>query len=178
MRPRCKVEMQSASGMVRVTITPQFNAVLVLEAAVGLATCAAAWTTITAPAYQRMIVCGLIGLFVFGMIWNELKGAEEIVFSRDTLAVKRTRPLDPKMFEFPLTACMQMELHTPGEGESEKLRCRVRGDLVTFGADLTEEQAINILVEVQRSLPDDADYLFASPDAVPFGKHFTTLNLS
>ena len=177
-RPRRKVEMLSAPGLLRVTITPQFSVILVAVAAMGIAMCVVVWTTTPAPTYQRAILCGLIGVFVSSLIWNELKGSEEIEFSRDRFAVRRTRPLSPKMFEFPLTACMQMELHSPGEGESEKLRCSVRGDRVTFGEDLTEDQAINILVELQRALPNEADHLFASRDIAPFGKHFTTLKLN
>jgi hypothetical protein len=48
---------------------------------------------------------------------------------------------------------------------------------VTFGAGLIPEQAESILIEMQRALPEPADWLLKSADD-PFGKHLTTLKLS
>jgi hypothetical protein len=175
-RPRCKVETLSSSGVLRVTITPQLNIFIALEAAAIIAIALIGWKDLPAFYHQQPVFCILFGLGLLGGFWYQITGSEEIEFNQDRLTIRKNRPMRTKTWEHPLHHCMRLEIREPGEGESDRLSCNIRGDTVTFGADLSFEQATDILVELQRVLPDAAHQLLARTDD-PFGKHFTTLNL-
>jgi hypothetical protein len=181
-RPRCKVEMLSASGVLRVIITPQINVFVVLEIAVFAAILIGGWREWTKFYVEQPLFSILFGgsfaLSLLGAIWYQIAGSEEIEFRQTGVLIRKDRPLRTKQYELSLKECTQLQVHDPGEGESDRLQCLARGERLTLGADLTEDQAINILVELQRALPDAADQLLNLGGADAFGKHFTTLKLS
>jgi hypothetical protein len=175
-RPRCKVEILSAAGLLRVNITPQLNIFTVLEIAVLIAIVLIGWKEWPTFYRQQPVVCILFGFGLLGTFWYQITGSEEIEFNQNRLTIRKNRPINTKTWESPLWDCMLLEIREPGEGESDRLSCKIHGNTLTFGADLSFEQANNILVELQRTLPEAADRLLSSADD-PFGKHFTTLDL-
>jgi hypothetical protein len=175
-RPRCKVEIVSASGVLRLTITPQVNIVVILELAALISIVAMGWKQWPSFYHQQPFFCILFGLGILSGFWYQLTGSEEIEFNQDRMVIRKNHPMRTKSWESPLQECTLLEIRQPGEGESDRLSCNIRGDTVTFGADLSFDQATDILVELQRALPDAAHQLLARCDD-PFGKHFTNLNL-
>jgi len=182
LRPQCKVEMQSASGILRVIITPQFNVSVVLEVAVFAGILIVGWRGWTKfyvkePLFS-IAFAGSFVLSTLGWFWYQIAGSEEIEFRQTGVLIRKNRPLRTKQYEFSLKECTELQIHAPGEGESDGLQCLARGRRLTFGNGLSKEQAINILVELQRALPDASDQLLRFAGADPYGKHFTTLKLS
>jgi hypothetical protein len=175
---RSRVEMLSSAGMLRVTITPRSKLYLVLELALLAAFVAMGWKQWPALFREQPIIFIFVAIGIISGLWYQVAGSEEIEFSQQRLMIRKDRPLWPKNLEYPLRECSELQIREPGEGESDRFSCRVRGSTFTFGADLSEEQATQIMIELQRTLPDAADQLLASGSADPFGKHFTTLKLS
>ena len=169
--------MLSSAGMLKVTITPNSRLYLVLELALLAAIVAMGWKQWPALFREQPAIFIFVAIGILSGLWYQVAGSEEIEFSQQRLMICKDRPLWAKNLEYPLRECSELQIRNPGEGESDRFSCRVRGSTLTFGADLTEDQAINILVELQRALPDAADQLL-SFGADPFGKHFTTLKLS
>jgi hypothetical protein len=170
------MEMVSASGVLRITITPQLSLWILLEAAVVVAIVAMGWKQWPQFYHEQPVVTVLFLLGLLSGLWYQIAGSEEIEFNQQTLRIRKNRPLRPKTLEFALRNCSQLGVHEPREGQSDRLCCKANGSTVTFGSDLTEAQASQILVELQRVMPEAADQLFAGA-ADPFGKHFTLLNL-
>ena len=61
------------------------------------------------------------------------------------------------------------------EDTSQSLQFKNGWRTITFGKDLTENQAIQILTELQKALPNVAQLLCSYPEGK---KHFLTLGLS
>jgi hypothetical protein len=177
-QPRRKVEIESASGTLRVTITPQFSIWVILEIAGFLAFFVLVWKQSPNFYREHPLFCALFGLGMLRGLWYQVSGSEEIEFSQQRLMIRTDRPLWPKSWEAPLQDCANLQTHEPSEEHSNRFSCRVGGSTVTFGKDLSPEQADEIMIELQRALPDVADRLLASGAGDPYGKHFTTLNLS
>jgi hypothetical protein len=176
LRPQCKVEMLSASGILRVTITPQFNVWVVVELVGFIAFFAILWKQSPNFYRENPVFWTLFLLALLRGFWYQVSGSEEIEFSQQRLLLHKDRPLWPLNREYPLAECSGLQTLEPSEDNSDTLSCRVGTTRVTFGANLSSEQADSIIIELQRALPDAADQLLSSPQV--FGKHFTTLNLS
>jgi hypothetical protein len=159
-----------------VTISPQANIHLVIEVAIVSAIVAIGWKQWPAFYHEHPVFCILSGLGLLSGLWYQIAGSEEIEFNQQSLTIRKNRFIWPRTSEYPMQECNQLET-CDNSDSSERLRCRVRGRSITFGTELNEEQANNILAELQRVLPDIAHQLLGGgPD--PFSKHFTTLKLS
>jgi len=180
-RPQCKIEILTASGVFSVTLTPQLNAGVVVLTALFFGVVLIGWQQ--GPAFFQYppgwgIVFGFtLGISVLGGIWYQIAGSEEIEVSPQRLMVRKNHPVWPKTWEAPLQECSRLAIREPGGTDSDTFSCRLGGKTVTFGAGLNSEQADSILIELQRALPEAADWLLNSADD-PFGKHFTILKLS
>ena len=174
---RNRVEILSASGMLRVTITPQSKLYLAIEVAITVAFVMIGWKQWPALFREQPIIFTFVALGILTGLWYQVAGSEEIEFNQERMSIRKNRPLRPRSWECPLKDCALLEIREPGEGESDRLQCKIRGTTVTFGSGLSFEQANNILIELQRALPQAAHQLLAG-GTNPFGKHFTTLNLS
>ena len=173
---RRKVEMMSASGVLRVTISAQANIYLVIEVGMIATILAIGWKQWPAFYHQHPVFCILSGLGLLSGLWYQIAGSEEIEFNQQYLIIRKNRFIWPRASEYPLRDCNELEIWDNSDS-AEKLKCRVRGSTITFGTELSEEQANNILAELQRVMPEAAHQLL-SGGADPFGKHFTTLKLS
>lgn len=176
-RPQCKVEILSASGVFSVTLTPQLNAFVVVGTALFFGIVLIGWQQWPEFIQHQAVWFFMLGFSLLGGIWYQIAGSEEIEVSRQRLMVRKKHPLWPKTWEAPLQECTRLATREPGGADSAALTCRIGGKTVTFGAGLNSEQADSILIELQRALPEAADWLLKSADD-PFGKHLTTLKLS
>jgi hypothetical protein len=68
-----------------------------------------------------------------------------------------------------------MEWMRGAEETPQRLQCKIGPRTIGFGENLTEDQAIQVLTALQRSLPEVAHQLCSYPDSKA---HFITLGLS
>jgi hypothetical protein len=170
--------MLSSAGMLKVTITPNSRLYLVIDIALLVAFAVLGWKQWPALFREQPLISGFVAIGILSGLWYQVAGSEEIEFSQHRLTIRKDRPLWTKNLEYPLSECSELQTREPGEGESDRFSCRAEGSTITFGANLSEEQATQIMIELQRTLPYAAHQLLASRDVDSFGKHFTTLKLS
>ena len=175
-RPRCKVEILSASGVLRVIITPQISGLIILDAAIGIAIAVMGWKQWPVLFHENPVsfILGLTGLL--GALWYQLGGSEEIEVDTQQLIIRKNRPGWPRSWEYSVRECSLLEIREDSRDNSDRFQINAGSTTITFGRHLSSKQADDIISELQRALPDTARHLLAGTD--PFGKHFTTLKLS
>src|SRR5262245_4074086 len=118
---RCRVDILSASGILRVTITPQFNLGVGLDAALFLVIAVVAWNQWPMQNPGQLVFAIVYTLAILGWFGYQLAGSEEIEFNQQCLSIRRNRPLRSKTVEYPLRDCTRLEIYTPGKNESNRL---------------------------------------------------------
>jgi len=173
-----EVEIQRASGMLRVTVKPKRNPILLfVEVGVIAAFVYLKWNRLPAMFQRDPIYWTLLGLGVVTSLWFQLSGSEEIEFDgqRQLLVIRRSLLGWPRTWEYVFPDICALGRREPTDNNPDGLTCRWNGRTITFAKGISSEQADDVLSELQQALPDAAHGLMAGGD--PFGKHFIALNL-
>ena len=174
--------MQSASGMLRIAVKPQFNLLVSLAQAAGVGGYVYLFRTGWLGSHRQL--GGYSFVLAAGLaasLWFQLSGAEEIEFDgqQQVLRVRRSGLRWPRVSEYPLDSVSALETrygYDDRDAEPDGLCCRVGNLPVSFAKGLNAEQADKVLAELQSAFPDLAHRLLTGKE--PFGDHFTTLKLN
>lgn len=169
------IEISTSSGTLRVTVHPARTwLIFPVEFVVLIAFVAQIsenWgkmSPLLRYAFVGGIMLGAIRLiFRSGVEIIEID-AEKITLSKDARGWERKR-------QYRINECRELEWMQSTEDNPQRLQCKVGWKTVTFGAGLTENQAIEILTALQQTLPNAAQQLCSYPEGK---KHFITLGLS
>ena len=161
--------------MLRVTIHPRVRWLLLLaEIAVSLIfaqTVYRGWAAMQVL-FRVLVIWGLVGSAA-ALIY-QLSGSEVIEFDEQRLTVCKEIHGWERKKEYPLAQCNELGWSSAGEDRRPGLTCKVGWRIVRLGIDLSEAEANEILVALQRNLPDVAQKICSFPG----GKgHFLTLGL-
>jgi hypothetical protein len=171
-----KVEMSTASGVFRVNVRPVPTWLSVfVEAAI----CAAfSWYAIRnwggLPIAFRILLIWAIARTA--MDWPyQFTGREIIEFDSISFRIRKYILGWEKTKNYSTKQCRELELHRGANKDRHRLQCKVGWRTVTFGKYLSEEQALEILTELQCRLPDVARELGMNLNRDK--RNFTTLGL-
>ena len=170
---RRKIEISNISGLVRVTIRPSLHWFWALFEIAGL-------LFFSQVIYRNWHALGPANraLFTFALISSALSllyvqtGSEIIEFAPERLTItKELRGWERKR-DYQIEDCSELQLHEHSESDRDGLECKVGWKRITFGRNISEEEAVEILTALQRTLPGVAQKLCSLPAG---SKHFITL---
>ncbi len=170
-----RVEILPISGMLRVTIQPQPNFILMLLEVVG----AVLFWTMTVRRWSSMSLLER-GFFIWGDVSTvlaflyQLSGSEQIEFDPQKLTIRKTTVGWERTREYPVEDCTELEWHGSGRGNQVScLHCKIGWKTVRFAEYVSEKQAGEILSALQQSLPE----VYRRMGAATGKSHFQTLGL-
>ncbi|MGC1418202.1 MAG: hypothetical protein WA817_23135 [Candidatus Acidiferrum sp.] len=170
------IEISTGSGVLRVTVHPaQSWPVILLELGVLTAFAAVIYGNWTKLSYEFR------GLFIFALVFAaaglifQFSGTETIDIDTNKIALCKDVHGWERKREYGLNECRELEWTEGTEDTSQRLQFKTGWKTVTFGNNLTENQAIEILTALQQALPNVAQQLCSYPEGK---KHFITLGLS
>ena len=171
-----RIEILPISGMLRVTIQPQPNFILMLlEVAVAVL-----FWTITVRRWSSMSLLER-GFYVWGDVSTviaflyQLSGSEQIEFDSQKLTIRKSTVGWERVREYPVEDCTELGWHRSGhENGASCLHCKVGWKMVRFGEYVSEKQAGEILSALRESLPE----VYRRMGAASGKSHFQTLGLS
>ena len=161
--------------MLRVTVHPSRSwLVVLLELGVLMA--------FTAVIYQNWAKTShvLRGVFVIALISGvaglvfQLAGTETIAIDASKITLCKDIHGWERKREYGIKECRELEWMQGAEDTPQRLQFRIGWRTITFGRNLTENQAVQILTALQQTLPDVAQQLCSYPEEK---KHFITLGL-
>jgi hypothetical protein len=169
------VEIVAVSGTLQITIRPRLRWwILALEFAL-----LAVFVYQTKTTWPKMELISKV-LFVWvevaavvGILY-EISGSEVIEFTSDRLIIRKEVLGYPRTSEHPLDKCSDLQVNGQNRGQ-KGLQRKIGWRTTHFGKYLSEEQAIQIIVELQRSLPEVSAKIGA--DSSSSAKKFTWLKL-
>lgn len=162
--------------MLRVTIPPRRSWFLILlETAVFLV--GAIWVYglwgKMSLLFHVLFIWGLVCAFL-ALIY-QLSMAQAIEFDSQRITVcKEVRGWERRK-EYNIEDCSELEWSEGSEDQPAALKCKVGRRTVKLCEDLSEDESIEILTALQRSLPDVAQKVCSYPN---FKEHFLTLGLN
>jgi hypothetical protein len=116
--------------------------------------------------YLAGMCCALVAWFY------QLSVSEVIEFDANGMRIRKDILGWERLREYRIEDCRSLEPHVKDEGDQYGLQCKVNWRTVRFAEYISEDQANEVLVALQRELPDVAGKLESSP------MHFTTLDLN
>ena len=170
------IEVSTSSGTLTVTVHPARSwLVVVLE----LGTFAVfayfgykSWPSLSQSfraVFALAILSGTVGLL---FQWS---GVEVIEINADKITLSNSVHGWERKREYETKNCRELEWMESGEHRSDRLQFKTGRRTISFGQDLTEGQANQILAALQQTLPNVAQQLCSYPAGK---KHFLTLGLS
>jgi hypothetical protein len=169
------MNITTSSGVLRVTIRQRSWVIVVFEVAVLLTVAIVLYTNWVGMSYVFRV------LFVWALIADaaaltfQLSGTEIVEIDAEKLTVSKEVHGWERKQEYSIRECRELEWMEGTEGRPKRLQCKVGWRTVTFGRNLTENQAIQILTALQETLPEVANQLCSYPEGK---KHFITLGLN
>lgn len=170
------IDMSTSSGMLRVTLHPSRPLLVVICESVAILI----FGFMTYRYWGSMSPLSRV-LFVIGTLSGaaallfQLSGTEVIEISSERLTVRKGIHGWERMREYPLQECRELEWMQGAEDTPQSLQFKTGWGTVTLGENISENQAIEILVALQQSVPDAAQQLCSYPGGK---KHFITLDLN
>ena len=173
-----KVEILPISGMLRVSIQPQPNFVLMLlEVAVAIL-----FWTMTVRQWSSMSLLER-GFFIWGDVSTvvaflyQLSGFEQIEFDSRKLTIRKSTVGWERTREYSVDDCTQLEWYQGSSGNlASCLHCKVGWKMVRFAEYVSEKQAAEILSSLQQNLPAVYSRMAVTPGVDK--SHFQTLGLN
>src|ERR1700722_9765203 len=174
---RSQIEIGESSGILRVTIRPAGRwFFLLLAAAVEVAAAIMLKNVLIAAGFcgRLVIVAGsfafLTGIaFEFFLTQIIEFNAQELVISKDFRGWERRQV-------YPMAECSQLEwIPNASNSEDPGLRCKVGRRTIRFAKGMSEKESVEILVALQKYLPDVAHQILAVAKS---NEHFVTLGLN
>lgn len=169
------IDILTDSGTLRVTVNPARSWLVVVEIGVVLIFGAVTyrnWDSISQV--LRVLFIGALASSTAALVF-QLSGTEIIEIDAERLVVRKEVHGWERKREYSVKECRESEWMQSAEDTPRRLQCKIGWRTVTFGKDLTENQAIQILTALQQNLPDVARQLCSYPEGK---KHFITLGLS
>jgi hypothetical protein len=170
-----RIEISSGSGVLRVTVHPARSWLAILIELGVLA----AFATFISGNWARLSY-EFRGVFLFvlvaavaGLLF-QFSGTETIEIDKNKIALGKDTHGWERKREYGLNECRELEWAEGTEDTPQRLRFKIGWRTVTFGNNLTENQAIEILTALQQALPNVAQQLCSYPEGK---KHFITLAL-
>jgi hypothetical protein len=177
-RLSAKTEVAYISGVLRVAIEHELNfSRLCLD---GLIFAWVAWEEIgswsKSSLFSRAIMV-FVSVAAVADLSYQMTGSESVEFSPDGLTI-RTRHFGwERLRHYPLDKCSELSWRPEGNREHDlALECKVGWKKTRFGKYLSQEQAWDVLSELQRYLPDVAQKMGMSPGGDQ--SHITRLGLN
>lgn len=174
-KPGKAAEITSASGTLRVTITPKphWFSLLIEALALGLFCTYTLRQWAAMPLWFRALLLWGIGSGIVAVFY-QLSGAEIIEFDSQKIVISKQVLGWNRVSEYPIADCSELEARTPTENNASGLQCKVGWRRIKFAQYISDDEAIEILAALQNSLPDVAQKLGATPEG---RKHIITLRL-
>jgi hypothetical protein len=171
-----KIEVTTHSGTLSVTVrqnTHWLVAVFLIIADLGFAIALYKYWSVL-PIIPRVIwLWALIGS-VPSMFYHAL-GEETIEITAQKLSIRKGIHGWERKRDFEINDCRELQWRKGSKNSPRGLECKVSWRSVTFGSGLSEDDAIEIMASLQRTLPDVAQKICALPGP---GEHFLTLGLN
>jgi hypothetical protein len=172
---RRRIDVVASSGMLRITVRPKPH---VIETVSVCAIFVFSAGILYRDWPQTPIAIRFFFLFVAVSVALSLlyrySGTEVIEFDMHRLIITKGIRGWERTNEYSVRDCRQLEWSGGGEDEPRGLRCKVGLRTVTFGDHISEDESIEILTALQRSLPDVAQKMCYQGDVK---EHFITLGL-
>ncbi|MBZ5522644.1 MAG: hypothetical protein LAP21_10440 [Acidobacteriia bacterium] len=172
-----EIEIQSASGMLRVTVKPRFGFLLFVFDVGLVIVLLFGWhqgrtLLLEHPFVGSLFLAGILAAAIQQLLGEEIEfdGQQKFLF------IHRRICGWPYTRTYALDNLSELEPRTSQRKKPDGLCCKTGGMTFTFGKGVNHKQADRIIAELQRALPDVAHQMLARSD--PFSKHFTGLNLS
>jgi hypothetical protein len=121
-------------------------------------------------------------IWIWGMVssipllWFLLFGNEEVIeIDTNKLTIRKGFHGWERKHEYQIVNCSELEWQKSGKGEHPRLECKFGRRTISFGDDVSEADAVEILTALQRTLPEVAQKICAYPGEK---EHFLTLGLN
>jgi len=161
--------------MLRVTIPPRRSWLLILLETVvflvGAIWVYGFWERMSLL-FHVLFIWALVSAFLALIYQLSLTQAIEFDSQRITVC-KEIRGWERRK-EYSVEDCNELEWSEGSEGQPAALKCKVSWRTVKLCEDLSEDESIEILTSLQRSLPDVAQKVCSYPN---LKEHFLTLGL-
>jgi integral membrane protein DUF2244 len=162
--------------MLRVTIPPRRSWLLILlETAVflvGAIWVYGLWGKLSLL-FRVLFIWGLVSAF-FALIY-QLSMTQAIEFDSQRITVRKEIRGWERRKEYSVEECSELEWSEGSEDQPAALKCKVGWRAVKLCEGLSEDESIEILTALQRSLPDVARKVCSYPN---HKEHFLTLRLN
>jgi hypothetical protein len=171
-----KIEIVCSSGTLRVTVPPKYPWISVPIGIAGtLFFASILYNTWAKSSFfiRTLYVWAFVG-GALALVY-QLSGREIIEFSSDKLAVCKDVHGWERKKEYRTQECSGLEWEHGGEDWQAGLKCKIGLKTIRFGEGLSEDESIEILVALDRHLPEVARRICSYPDTE--GEHFITLGL-
>jgi hypothetical protein len=172
-RPR--IGIVASSGILRVTVPPGqswFFILVVIAANAAVAVVAYnGWAQM--PLWLRIWIVWVIIGGVLALVY-QLSVKQIIAFDALRLSVCKDIHGWERKQEFQIADCSELEWIRGSEGRPSGLKCKVGWRTLMVGKDMLEDEAVEVLVALQTSLPAVAQKLCSYPNSKD---HFITLGL-
>lgn len=171
-----RIDVVTSSGMLRVTVHPRLPWLVMLFEV-------AAVITFAVVTYRNWASMSLLFhvLFVWAVVSGAValvfhqSGTEVIVFDAQKLTISKEVHGWERKREFSVDECRELQWMEGSEGSPRSMQCKTGWKTIKFGKQLSENQAIEILMALQQTLPEVAQQMCSYPAGK---KHFITLGLS
>jgi hypothetical protein len=174
-KPSAKIEIVASSGILRVTVPPRqswlFIAIAIVADVAFVAMTYNSWAQ-TALWLRLFIIWALVS-GTFGLFYK-LFGTQIIEFDALQLTICRDIHGWERKVVHQIAACSELEWERAAESRPAGLQCKVGSRKVTVCKDISEDEAVEVLVALQSNLPAVAQKLCSYPNSKD---HFITLGL-
>jgi uncharacterized membrane protein len=172
---RCEIEMLGGCGSLQVNIRPVMGPAFYLEIATLAVILLFGWKTLPATFHDHPIDTTCFFAALLSTLWYQITGSEEIEFDPQRLVVRKNLAWGPQTREYRLDTCDALEVLDEKKDGPDRFSLNAAGRTVSFGRNLSVEQAYKVLDELKKALPDVSYRLLQNGDY--FSKRLTLLNL-
>jgi len=169
------VAILSTSGMIRVGIRRSFTWVLlgVSLLVTGVFAEQAYFHWAESPFWLRIIFAWVLASTLVTFIYRTL-GEETIEINSRKVAISKGFHGWERRREYEIDHCRELEWSEPSRHDPGGLTCKVRWRRIQFAQGITEDAGMQILAELQQTLPDVAQKICSTPASKD---HFVSLGL-
>jgi hypothetical protein len=172
---RTKIGIVASSGILRVTVPPGqswFFIIVVIAANAAIAVVTYNnWEQ--APLWLRIWIIWVIISGALALVYR-ISMTQIIEFDALRLTVCKDVHGWERNQEFQIADCSELEWVPASNGRPAGLKCKVGWRTVMLGKDMSEDEAVEVLVALQNGLPGVAQKLCSYPNSKD---HFITLGL-
>ena len=157
-KQKVNFEITPISGALRVSIRaePYLLGAVLQAAIVSVVVWMASRTFLSLPRFQQGFLALAVGSAVAGIAQMLRRSEHTVEFTSEKLRIKRLFLGLPRTSEYAVDKCSDLAWRVPDDESGCTLECKVGFRKVKFGANVSEQQAQEILAALQRHLPDVA----------------------